>query len=147
MAPRIEQFPIWIGPAQQCDGCHATDLCSTDGGPCSLCWPTVPGTKCKAPANALYANITLRNITINRPKEAAGVLLANSSSPMQHLVFDNVVVNHPGSTSAFGDEQYYCKNAKGIATGATRPFPKCFADQTVRSAGRAGLHTSAGNSR
>jgi len=125
-----EQFAIWIGPAQQCDGCHATDLCSTDGGPCSLCWPTVPGTHCYAPVDAQYTNITLRNITINNPKQSAGVLLANVSSPMKNVVFDNVVVNNPAS-SPFGDDHYYCKYANGVATGSTNPVPPCFKDQTT----------------
>lgn len=124
-----EQFAIWIGPAQQCDGCHVTDLCSTDGGPCSLCWPTVPGTHCYAPADAQYTNITLRNITINNPSQSAGVILANVSSPMLNVVFENVVVNNPAS-SPFGDDQYYCKNAQGVATGTTKPVPPCFTDLT-----------------
>ena len=129
-----EQFAIWIGPAQQCDGCHVMDLCSTDGGPCSLCWPTVPGTHCNAPANAQYTNITLRNITINNPKQSAGVLIANASSPMQNVLFENVVVNNPAS-SPFGDDQYYCgSGANGVATGATSPVPPCFKDLTLTAA-------------
>ena len=125
-----EQFAVWIGPAQQCDGCTATNVCSTDGGPCSLCWPTVPGTKCKAPAGGQYTNITLRNITINNPKKSAGVLLANETSPMVNLLLDNVVVNNPAS-SPFGDEHYYCKNVQGKATGTTSPVPKCLEDHTI----------------
>lgn len=127
-----EQFAIWIGPAQQCDGCHVTNLCSTEGGPCSLCWPTVPGTHCYAPADAQYTNITLRDITINSPAKSAGVLLANSSSPMKNVVFENVVVNNPAS-SPFGDDQYYCQNAAGVATGTTNPVPPCFTDRTTRA--------------
>jgi len=124
-----EQFAIWIGPAQQCDGCGATDLCSTDGGPCSLCWPTVG--HCYAPSDALYANITLRNITINSPKQSAGVLIANSSSPMQNVVFDNVIVNNPASKP--WADGYYCKNVNGIAIGNTAPVPPCFRDRTHNS--------------
>lgn len=92
-----EQWAIWIGPAQQCDGCSVADLCSTDGGPCSLCWPKVPGTHCNAPDGGRYANITLRNITINNPKQSAGVLIANASVPMENIVFHNVVVNNPAN--------------------------------------------------
>lgn len=124
-----EQWAIWIGPAQQCDGCSLTDLCSTDGGPCSLCWPQVPGTHCKAPDNAQYANITLRNITINNPKQSAGVMIANESMPMQNIVFDNVVVNNPAS-KPWGADGYYCKNVNGVATGSTSPVPPCFKDLT-----------------
>jgi polygalacturonase len=36
-----EQWPIWIGPAQQAD---SSDLCAAH--PCSLCWPTLPGAQC-----------------------------------------------------------------------------------------------------
>jgi len=130
-----EQFAIWIGPAQQCDGCGATNLCSTDGGPCSICWPTVPGTKCNAPAGGKYVNITLRNITINSPKQSAGVLLANNTSPMENLILDNVVVNNPASTP-FGDEHYYCKNVQGKATGTTSPVPRCLEDLTTATLAR-----------
>lgn len=124
-----EQWAIWIGPAQQCDGCDITDLCSTNGGPCSLCWPNVPGTHCNAPAGAQYENITLRNITINNPKNSAGVLIANASVPMKNVVFDNVVVNNP-SSHPWGDDGYYCKNVNGVATGRTSPVPPCFTDMT-----------------
>eukprot|EP00931_Biecheleriopsis_adriatica_P090347 TRINITY_DN64348_c0_g1_i1.p1 TRINITY_DN64348_c0_g1~~TRINITY_DN64348_c0_g1_i1.p1 ORF type:complete len:448 (+),score=78.88 TRINITY_DN64348_c0_g1_i1:161-1504(+) len=127
-----EQYAIWIGPAQQCDGCSADEICSTKGGPCSLCWPEVPDTECNAPANAQYTNITLRNITINNPKKSAGVLLANETSPMRNVVFDNVVVNNP-KTSPF-QEHYYCRNVNGVATGRTSPVPPCFQDMTDRVA-------------
>ena len=99
-----EDFAIWIGPAQQCDGCGATDICSTDGGPCSLCWPSWPGSQCNAPLGAQYSNIALRNITINSPAKSAGVLIANISSPMNdindpadRILFDNGAALHGGS--------------------------------------------------
>jgi len=125
-----EQWAIWIGPAQQCDGCGATNICSTDGGPCSLCWPKVPGTHCNAPLGAQYTNITLRNITINNPKQSAGVLIADSGSPMQNVVFEDVVVNNPAS-KPWGDDGYYCKNVNGVAKGSTHPVPPCFKDMTT----------------
>jgi len=131
-ACRPEQWAIWIGPAQQCDGCHLTDLCSTDGGPCSLCWPKLPGSQCNAPDGALFANITLRNITINSPKQSAGVLIANVSTPMQNITFDNVVVNNMPK-QPWGDGGYYCKNVNGVATGTTSPVPPCFRDKTDRA--------------
>lgn len=124
-----EQWAIWIGPAQQCDGCSLTDVCSTNGGPCSLCWPEVPHAHCNAPDGAQYTNITLRNITINSPKQSAGVLLANVSVPMQNIVFDNVVVNNPAS-KPWGKDGYYCKNVNGVATGRTSPVPPCLKDLT-----------------
>lgn len=125
-----EQFAVWIGPAQQCDGCSVLDLCS--GGTCSLCWPQVPHSHCHAPSGAQYANITLRNITINDPKQSAGVLLANVSLPMQNVVFDNVVVNNPAS-KPWGDDGYYCKNVNGVALGTTSPVPPCLKDLTHSS--------------
>ena len=63
------------------------------------------------------------------PKMSAGVLLANISSPMQNILFDNVVVNNPAS-KPFGKDGYYCKNAQGRATGTTSPVPPCFKDDT-----------------
>ena len=125
-----EDFAIWIGPAQQCDGCSATDICSTDGGPCSLCWPDWPGSQCDAPADAQYTNVTLRDITINSPKKSAGVLIANATSPMANIVFDNVVVNDPAD-KPWGDDGYYCVNVNGVATGTTSPVPPCMQDLTT----------------
>jgi polygalacturonase len=128
-----EQWAIWIGPAQQCDGCSATNICSTDGGPCSICWPTFPGSQCHAPSGGKYVNITLRNITINNPKGSPGVLLANTSVPMENVVFDNVVVNNPGK-KPWGDKYYHCENVNGVATGKTWPVPPCFHDLTSSNA-------------
>jgi polygalacturonase len=125
-----EQWAIWIGGAQQCDGCDITSICSAGSGTCSLCWPSIPSAECHAPANAQYSNITLRNITINNPKKSAGVLIANASSPMQNVVFDNVVVNNPVA-KPWGDG-YFCKNVNGIATGSTYPVPPCFKDMTAQ---------------
>jgi len=128
-----EQWPIWIGPAQQCDGCGAEDICSLKGGSCSLCWPTVG--ECLSPVGALYRNITLRNITINNPKKSAGVLLANASDPMENVIFEDVVVINP-KTKPF--DGYLCENVKsGVATGRTSPVPSCFEDRTVASLERA----------
>jgi polygalacturonase len=124
-----EQWAIWIGPAQQCDGCSVTELCSTKGGPCSICWPTVPGTHCNAPKNAQYDRITLRNITINSPKKSAGVLIADVGTPMKNVVFDNVVVNNPAE-KPWGKDGYLCENVDGVATGSTSPVPPCFKDLT-----------------
>ena len=37
------------------------------GDPCSLCWPADRNANCDAPPGR-FANITLRNITIRKPK-------------------------------------------------------------------------------
>ena len=43
---------------------------------------------------------------------------------MTGVVFDNVVVNNPG-TKPFGTT-YFCDSIEGIATGTTNPIPACF---------------------
>ena len=48
---------------------------------------------------------------------------------MRGVRFDNVVVHEPAARP-FGDEQYYCRNVHGVATGATSPVPPCFEDRT-----------------
>eukprot|EP01062_Namystynia_karyoxenos_P010444 TRINITY_DN136_c0_g1_i3.p1 TRINITY_DN136_c0_g1~~TRINITY_DN136_c0_g1_i3.p1 ORF type:complete len:456 (+),score=169.32 TRINITY_DN136_c0_g1_i3:74-1369(+) len=121
------QWPIWIGPAQQSD---SVNLCAAH--PCSICWPDVPFTKCDAPSLGTYANITLRNITVNNPKMSPGVLLADASNPMVNVVFDNVVINNPGD-KPWGDDYYKCENVQGVATGTTNPVPPCFKDMTVNA--------------
>ncbi len=137
-----EQWPIWIGPAQQSDSrvslqqggtlafsLHSLflifqDLCAAH--PCSICWPTLKTAECNAPIS-LYANITLRNVTINNPKGSPGVMLANSSSPMQNVIFEDVVVN--GAKPDHLD-YFACQNVQGVATGKTSPVPSCFKDLT-----------------
>jgi polygalacturonase len=121
-----EQYPIWIGPAQQSD---SNNLCAAH--PCSICWPLVPGSQCNAPANGKYSNIMLRNITINNPKGNPGVILANASAAMENVVFDNVVVNNPSKSKNPWGLSYLCKGVKsGTATGTTNPVPSCFTDLT-----------------
>ena len=74
------------------------------------------------------SNITLRNITVNNAKKNPGVLFGNSSTPMENLVFENVVFNNP----AKGKEQYFkCAGVgNAVATGNTNPVPSCFKDLT-----------------
>ena len=108
-----QQFAIWIGPAQQ------------TGQPCSLLWPIVPGQECIVSAHQYWGNITLRDIIINNPLKSPGVLLGNSSNPMQNVVFENVVVNNPGE-KPWGSDFYLCEGVEGIAAGSTYPVPPCF---------------------
>jgi len=121
-----EQVPIWIGPAQQSDSREFWK-----GHPCSLFWPQLPGSNCDVPALGSYINITLRNITINNPKQGPGLIYGNETNPMQNIIFDNVVVNNPGN-KPWGTD-YFCKNAQGVATGNTNPVPPCFEDRTDRT--------------
>ena len=124
---RPESYAIWIGPAQQSD---TRDPCYA--GPCSLCWPQLPTAQCRAPAGALYADITLRNVTVLNPKTSPGVLLANETSPMRDITFDDVVVHNPG-TRPWGDAFYKCEHVLGgRALGRTTPVPPCFEDLTAQ---------------
>merc|ERR1711924_273885 len=117
---------IWIGPAQQSD---SSSLCAAH--PCSIFWPTLPTAKCGLPADALYSNITLRDITINSPQKPHSFVMANATSPMQGVLFDNVVVNNPGTKKGV-DYYMTCEGVSGgVATGRTSPVPSCFADNTT----------------
>eukprot|EP01035_Chromulina_nebulosa_P018039 gene18039-23681_t len=125
-----EQWAIWIGPAQQ-EGHNA----------CSLLWPFLNESflwpslgECPMSGAQTWVNITLKDITINNPalneynsKYYGGVLLGNSSNPMQNVIFDNVVVNSqdPKFSIAKGDGFYICNTngINGIATGSTNPVP------------------------
>ena len=113
-----EQVPIWIGPAQELDSSNA----------CSLLWPMDPWAKCPAPLpNVRFTNITLRNITINNPKQSPGVVFGSENTPMDNVVFDHVVVT-PNSASKrpWKSTYYYCKGVNGVAKGGTTPVPPCF---------------------
>jgi hypothetical protein len=51
--------------------------------------------------------------------------MGNATNPMKNVVFDNVVVNNPG-TQPFGDDFYVCHGIEGYALGNTFPVPPCF---------------------
>ncbi len=108
-----EQYAIWIGPAQQ------------TGQPCSLLWNLTPNAECRISGYQTWSNIVLRDIYITNPRQSPGVLLGNSSNPMQGIVFENVVVTNPGN-EPFGSDLYYCEGIHGIAKGSTYPIPPCF---------------------
>jgi polygalacturonase len=108
-----EQWAIWIGPAQQ------------TGQPCPLYWPLKSNSTCEMSGFQTWSNITLRDITINNPIKSPGVLLGNASNPMKNIVFENVVVNNPGSYP-WGEDFYLCDGIDGLATGSTSPAPPCF---------------------
>jgi len=116
-----EQWPIWIGPAQQAD---SSNLCAAH--PCSICWPTLPFAECNPAENGQFINITLRNVTINHPRGGAGVILGSDKYPMQNIIFDGVIVNHPPSWP-WSPNYYTCKGVgTGISTGGSWPVPDCF---------------------
>jgi hypothetical protein len=107
-----EQYPIWIGPAQQ------------TGQPCDLVWPQAEKSQCIMSGYQTWSNIVLRDIFINSPNGSPGLLMGNASNPMTNVLFDNVVVNNPG-TKPFGTD-YYCDGVLGYATATTSPLPPCF---------------------
>merc|ERR1739847_33118 len=73
-------WPIWIGPAQQDIKENSGIYNPCHGDPCSLCWPSkIPGANCGSPPG-LIANVTLRNITINKPVTSPGVIFGNTST-------------------------------------------------------------------
>jgi len=116
------QWPIWIGPAQQAD---SSDLCRAN--PCSLCWPALPSAQCRGRAST-YRNIPLKNITINSPMNSPGVILADSITAMENVIFEDVIVNNPALLKY---DYHTCEGVKsGVARGKTRPVPSCFEDQT-----------------
>lgn len=126
-------WPIWIGPAQQ-DIKEGTETIYNPchGDPCSLCWPKLPSpfSNCESPAGT-FANITLRNVSILKPKLSPGVIFGNSTNPIRGLVFDGVRVKDPPSRGTWGQDYYFCEGVvSGIAKGDTWPVPPCFEDQT-----------------
>lgn len=82
-----QQWPIWIGPAQQADSrnpCHPN--------PCSLCWPMTLGSKCNVVPRNKFSNIALKNVIIHNPQMATGVLLGNADNTIDNVLFDSVRV-------------------------------------------------------
>uniref|UniRef100_A0A7S3L200 Transmembrane protein n=1 Tax=Amphora coffeiformis TaxID=265554 RepID=A0A7S3L200_9STRA len=82
-----QQWPIWLGPAQQADNrnpCHPN--------PCSLCWPMTPRSACHTVPRQRMRNVTLQNVMIHNPVMSTGVLMGNAEYPIEHVLFDNVRV-------------------------------------------------------
>ena len=68
---------------------------------------------------------------MNSPVLVPGVIFADESSAMEHIVFDNVVVNHPSRKKESWGSSYKCDGfSSGVATGTTSPVPSCFKDLT-----------------
>ena len=98
-----------------------------------ILWPEVPFTKCPVPENMVWRNITLRNITVIKPKESPGVVYGNESNPMLDITFDNVIVTDPGK-HPWGDLYYWCQGVNhSFATQNTYPVPPCFTNQTTKN--------------
>eukprot|EP00948_MAST-09A_sp_MAST-9A-sp1_P003104 g3104.t1 len=114
------QVPIWIGPAQEADS----------KGACSLLWPTVNlSHSCPPPPTTMkIANITLNDVLITNPKQSPGVIFGNPKTPIQNVVFNNVVVTPTDkSKKPWKEKFYFCKGiANGRADQSTNPVPPCF---------------------
>ena len=124
-------WPIWIGPQQAGIKEEGTSYNPCDGDPCSLCWPALKSASCPGVA-ALIDGLTLRNITINKPKTSPGVILGNASLPIRNLVFDGVRFIDPPADGAFGSDYFHCEGVQnGVARGGTWPVPPCFKHETL----------------
>eukprot|EP01062_Namystynia_karyoxenos_P027110 TRINITY_DN20899_c0_g1_i1.p1 TRINITY_DN20899_c0_g1~~TRINITY_DN20899_c0_g1_i1.p1 ORF type:complete len:474 (+),score=176.19 TRINITY_DN20899_c0_g1_i1:75-1424(+) len=110
-------WPIWIGPQQQHEPGSAL------GEKCALDYPI--DKHCPTQGCADFRNITLRNVLIDSPLLAPGVILGNSSNPMQNIVFDNVVVKNPSKGPFPFGGAYRCSAAEVVSAGGTSPAPSC----------------------
>jgi hypothetical protein len=115
-----QQFAIWIGPAQQ------------TGQPCSLLWPHLHA-ECKMSGYQIWRNITLRNIYIHHAAQSPGVILGNSTYPMQGITLENVVFYDTKKNSKPFDQDYYCPKGGVISSqglGETSPMPPCMQNKS-----------------
>lgn len=125
-----ESWPIWIGPQQAGIREDGKKYNPCDGDPCSLCWPKLKSAACPGVA-ALIDGLTLRNITVNKPRLSPGVIIGDSSIPMRNLVFDDVRFIDPPADGSFGKNYFHCEGVQsGVAKGSTWPVPPCFTDGT-----------------
>ena len=107
---KAEQFPIWIGPAQQ------------SGQPCSLLWPEDSHAECLMSGYQSWNNITLKDVYIDSPWGSPGVFMSNNSNPIENLTLTNVVVT--GAREGHGE--YLCLGPiVGTVEGGSTPRPDC----------------------
>ena len=107
---KAEQFPIWIGPAQQ------------SGQPCSLLWPEASHAECLMSGFQTWSNITLKDITISSPASYPGAFFSNVSNPIRNLVLDNVLVTGMRA----GHSDYLCTGLIDGTVTNSAPIPTCF---------------------
>jgi len=108
-------WPIWIGPQQQ----HEPG--SSLGEKCALDYPI--SRSCPTQGCVTFRNILLKDIEVESPTLSPGVILGNSTNPMQNVVFDNVKVHHPGYLPFRGE--YKCEHVRGTVINS-KPIPSCF---------------------
>ena len=59
--------------------------------------------------------------------------MANKTTPMINVIFDNVIVNNPPADGTWGKNYYKVENVQGKATGKTWPIPPGFVDETDKN--------------
>ena len=114
------QLPPQVGPQQQHEPGSAL------GEKCGLAYPLVG--HCPTQGCATFANITLRNVTINDPLLSPGVVLGNATNPMRRVVFDGVRVNfskNPLRGAFPWGRKYQCEHAGVSSVGGTEPPVDC----------------------
>jgi hypothetical protein len=113
-------WAIWIGPQQQ----HQPG--SKLGDDCALDYPISPN--CPTQACVDFHNITLRNIVIEEPTLSPGVILGNSTNPMD-VTFDGVLVKNwaPLDPPVPYGKHYRCEatNMKFAPNSTNLPLPEC----------------------
>ena len=112
-------WAVWIGPQQQHEPHSAL------GGKCALEWPA-GHSACPTQGCVTFANITLRDVRIDRPALSPGVVLGNASNPMRNVTFEDVRTNFGpdwASGRAPWGRAYKCEHAAVRSVGATDPKP------------------------
>lgn len=97
-------WAIWIGPQQQ----HQPH--SGLGLKCAL---TYPAGSCPTQGCVSFKRITLRDVTIHQPWISPGVILSNSTNPMEDIVFDHVRVKGLGGIAPFG-KGLHCRGGPDV---------------------------------
>ena len=134
---------IWIGPAQQADS-----VFFWESKPASILWPNWRNCCCCGyypiqanEPNGLFRNIKLEDIIIDnphtKPVQGLGVLLGNTSIPMENIQFHNVRAINVG-TNQLQNAYYYtgeptdkCMVKNFQVTGDTWPVPHFFYNDEI----------------
>ena len=117
-----QQWPIWIGPAQQAvssNPCYAN--------PCSLCWPVLPdgtfGTTCEGVQHNVFRNILFKDITLTHTVGSPGVILGSPDYPIDGITFDSVRVTSCGERQDMARTQRIRKESfPGLRQPIDDPF-------------------------
>ena len=117
---RPRWWAIWIGPQQQ----HQPG--GKLGQDCALAYPIYKA--CPTQGCVDFRNITLRNVSVESPLISPGVILGNSTNPME-VTFDGVRVSFAGDVVPpfpFG-KQYRCNGTSlTLVPGSVNsPLPRC----------------------